>query len=127
MAVLGRVSAPVAFGMAVVMMFLGFKQWVFTLSAIAIIDEANLGKIASVLAYVLFIAAAQSLMLAPIIASAFGPDHYSKKIEAMLGWLERNSRAITIGVSLIFAVWFLSKSTADLLGQRGAALTAETF
>ena len=37
---LGRISAPVAFGMAVVMMFLAFKQWVFTLSAIAIIDEA---------------------------------------------------------------------------------------
>lgn len=125
LAALGRVSAPVAFGMAVVMMFLGFKQWVFTLSAIAIIDEANLGKIASVLAYVLFIAAAQSLMLAPIIASAVAPAGSSKIVAAMLGWLERNSRAITIAVSLIFAVWFLSKSAAELLGEHSAALIGE--
>lgn len=127
MAALERVSAPVAFGMAVVMMLLGFKQWVFTLSAIAIIDEANLGRIASVVAYVLFIAAVQSLMLAPIIASAVAPAKSSKTVVAMLGWLERHSRAITIGVSLIFAVWFLFKSAAELLSQHGAALTAESF
>lgn len=123
MAALGRVSAPVAYGMAAVMIFLGFKQWVFTLSAIAIIDEANLGRFASVLAYLLFIAAVQSLMLAPIIASAVAPAQSSKIVAAMLGWLERNSRAITICVSLIFAVWFLSKSVAELLGQHNAPLT----
>lgn len=127
MAALGRVSAPMAFGMAVVMMSLGFKQWIFTLSAIAIIDEADLGKIVSVLAYILFIAAVQSLMLAPIIASAAAPAQSSKPVAAMLGWLERNSRGITIAVSLIFAVWFLSKSAAELLGPRSAALTAQAL
>jgi len=45
----------------------------------------------------------------------------------MLGWLERNSRVITITVSFIFAVWFLSISTAELLGQRSAALTTGTL
>ena len=113
---IGRVSEPVAFGMAMLMMFLAFKQWVFTLSAIAIIDEAKLGKLASVIAYLLFVVAAQSLMLAPIIVSARGTAQSSKTIAAMLGWLERNSRAVTIVVSLIFAVWFLSKSSAELFG-----------
>jgi hypothetical protein len=127
MAAIGRVSAPVAFGMAVVMMSLGFKQWVFTLSAIAVIDEAKVGKIATVIAYLLFIVAAQSLMLAPIISSAFAPSQSSKIVGAMLSWLERNSRAITIAVSLVFAVWFLSKSAAELLGYRIEAFTTETF
>jgi hypothetical protein len=127
MEALGRVSAPVAFGMAVVVMFLGYKQWVFTLSAIAVIDEANLGRIASVIAYLLFVAAVQSLMLAPIIAKAIAPAQSSKIVAATLSRLERNSRAITIGVSLVFAVWFLSRSAAELLGQPGAALTAETW
>jgi len=113
-AALNRISAPAAFGMAVVMMFLGFKQWVFTLSAIAIIDEAKMGKIGSVLLYLLFIAAAQALMLTPIIASALTPNKSSKIVGVMLGWLERNSRAITVAVSLIFGVWFLSKSAAAL-------------
>ena len=127
MAALGRISAPTAFGMAAVMMSLGFKQWVFTLSAIAIIDEAKVGKIGSLLTYLLFIAGAQSLMLTPIIASALAPAQSSKIVEATLGWLERNSRAITIVVSLIFAVWFLSKSASELLGHRGDVFPAETF
>jgi uncharacterized BrkB/YihY/UPF0761 family membrane protein len=122
MAALGRISAPVAFGMAMAMMFLGFKQWVFTLSAIAVIDEAKLGKIASIVTYLLFIATAQSLMLAPIIASAIAPAQSSKIVAAMLGWLERNSRTITIVVSLVFAMWFLSKSAAELFDERNRAL-----
>ena len=127
MAALRRISAPKAFGMAAVMMFLGFKQWVFTLSAIAIIDEAKMSKIGTVLTYLLFIAGAQALMLAPIIASALAPAQSSKIVEATLGWLERNSRAITIVVSLIFAIWFLSKSALELLGHRSEAFPAETL
>jgi hypothetical protein len=116
-AALSGMSAPAACGTAVVMMFLGFKQWVFTLSAIAIIDEAEIGKIGSVLTYLLFIVAAQALMLAPIIAAALAPAQSAKLVGAKLAWLERNSRVITIVVSLIFAVWFLSKSAAELLGH----------
>lgn len=127
MAALNRMSPLAAFGMAVVMMFLAFKQWVFTLSAIATIDEAKLGRIGSVLTYLAFIAAAQVLMLAPIIASTFAPAKSSRIVGGMLGWLERHSRAITIAVSLIFAVWFLSKSTAGLLGHRGESFSAEDF
>ncbi len=122
MAALNRISAPLAFGMAVVMMFLGFKQWVFTLSAIAAIDEAKMGRISNILIYLLFIAAAQALMLAPIIASALAPAQSTKIVAATLGWLERNSRAITIIVSLLFAVWFLSKSGSELLGHTGEAI-----
>jgi hypothetical protein len=123
-AALGRISAPTAFGMAVLMMFLGFKQWVFTLSAIAIIDEAKMGTIGSVLAYVLFIAAAQALVLAPIIASALAPAQSAKIVRATLGWLERHNRAITIAVSLVFALWFLSKSAAGLLGHDNKSFPA---
>jgi hypothetical protein len=126
-AVLGRISAPTAFGMAVVMMFLGFKQWVFTLSAIAIIDEAKMGAIGSVLTYILFIAAAQAFVLAPIITSAVAPARSAKIVAATLGWLQRNSRPIAIVVSLIFGVWFLSKSAAGLLGHRSELFPTETL
>lgn len=114
MSAISRMPTAAAFGMAVVMMFLGFKQWVFTLSAIAVIDEAKMGKIGGLITYLLFIAAAQGLMLGPIIAGALAPARASKMVEAMLGWLERNSRAITTAVSLIFAVWFLWKSALGL-------------
>lgn len=127
LAALSGVSAPTAFGMAVVMMFLGFKQWVFTLSAIAIIDEADLGKFGSVLLYLLFIATAQALMLAPIIVSALLPGKSSRMVGATLGWLERNSRGITVAVSLIFGVWFLSKSAAGFLVHRSELFSTETL
>jgi hypothetical protein len=57
--------------MAVVMMFLAFKQWVFTLSAIAIIDEAMLSKVGSLISYRLFIATAQALMHIATFQAAF--------------------------------------------------------
>src|SRR5262245_40817210 len=44
MTTLGAMSTPAAFGMAVVLMFVAIKQWVFTLSAIAVIDDAYLSK-----------------------------------------------------------------------------------
>jgi Sap, sulfolipid-1-addressing protein len=127
MAALCRMSAPTAFLMAAVMMSLAFKQWVFSLSAIAAIDEARMGKIGSLLTYVLFIVAAQSLMLTPIIASALAPAQSSKIVEGALHWLKRNSRAITIVVSLVFAGWFLSKSASELLAHRNEELPAGIF
>ena len=120
MTALDRVSALRAFGMGAVMMAVALKHWVFTLSAIAIIDEGNLSRIGSVLAYVFFVIGAHSLMLAPIISRAVAPAHSAKMVETMLGWLERNKRAITIVVSLAFGAWFIWR------GMRGYVVHGET-
>ncbi len=61
MATLSRMSPLTAFGMGALMMAISIKQWVFTLSAIAVIYEAPLGQTARVMAYLLFVVAAQSL------------------------------------------------------------------
>jgi len=121
MTLLGAMSTPAAFGMAVVLMFVGLKQWVFTLSAIAVIDDAYLSKLATMLAYLFFILGAQSLMLAPVISSAFAPAASAKVVEIVLRWLERKNRLITIGVSLAFGAWFLSKGVTSLVAHGGAA------
>jgi hypothetical protein len=119
MTALGGVSALTAFGMAVAMMVVGTKQWVFTLSAIAVIDDAYLGKIGTILAYLFFILAAHSLTLTPIIGTFASPTKAAKIVDIMLHWLQRNQRAITIAISLIFGAWFLSRSTSDLLAHAG--------
>jgi Sap, sulfolipid-1-addressing protein len=121
MTVLGAMSTPVAFGMAVVLMFVAIKQWVFTLSAIAVIDDAYLSKLETILAYLFFIVMAQLLMLAPIISSAVAPLYSARMREIVLRWLERNSRVITIVVSLAFGAWFLSKGVTGLVAHGGAA------
>lgn len=118
---LGGMSTPAAFGMAVVLMFVALKQWVFTLSAIAVIDDAYLSKLETILAYVFFILGAQLLMLTPVISSAFAPAYSARMVEVVLRWLERNSRMITIVVSLAFGVWFLSKGMTGLAAHGGPA------
>lgn len=119
MTVLGSMSTPTAFAMAVVLMFVGIKQWVFTLSAIALIDEAYLTNLHTILAYLFFILAAQALILAPIISSAVAPAYSARMVEIVLRWLERKSQLITIVVSLVFGVWFLAKGMGGLVAHSG--------
>jgi len=113
---LGGLSWPKAFGVGALWMAIAVKQWVFTLSAIAVIDEAKLGRAGSVLAYFVFVLAAHSLVLAPVVVSAVAPARSAKLLNAMYCWLERRNRVITIAVSSIFGVWFLGKGIAGLLG-----------
>jgi len=113
---LGGLSWPKAFGVGALWMAIAVKQWVFTLSAIAVIDEAKLGRAGSVLAYLVFVLAAHSLVLAPVVVSAVAPARSAKLLNAMYCWLERRNRVITIAVSSIFGLWFLGKGIAGLLG-----------
>jgi hypothetical protein len=116
MAILSGLSALKAFGAGALLMALAIKQWVFTLSAIAVIEDAHLGQTANVLAYLFFVVAAQSLVLAPIIVSAVAPTQSTRLLGAAQGWLERHNRVIAIAVSSIFGVWFLWKGITGLIG-----------
>lgn len=117
MATLSGMSAPKAFGAGALLMTIAPKQWVFTLSAISTIREAQLGQVGSVLAYLFFVLAAQSLVLAPVVLSVVAPAQSAKVLDAALGWLERYNRPITVAVSLIFGVWFAWQGVAGLLGS----------
>ena len=116
MAVLGGLSALQAFGVGALLMALSIKQWVFTLSAIAVIEQAPLSHTGNVLTYLFFVVAAQSLVLAPIIVSAVAPTQAARMLDAMQGWLERNSRVMVIAILLIFGVWLLWKGISGLIG-----------
>jgi hypothetical protein len=116
MAVLGGLSALQAFGVGALLMALSIKQWVLTLSAIAVIEQGELSPAGNVLAYLLFVVAAQSLVLAPILVSAVAPTQAAGMLDAMQGWLERNCRVIVITVLLIFGVWLLWKGISGLIG-----------
>ena len=60
MEILGGMSALKAFGMGALLMVLAIKQWVFTLSAIAVIEQGELSQAGNVLVYLFFVLAAQS-------------------------------------------------------------------
>lgn len=116
MAMLQGLSVAKAFGIGALLMALALKQWVFTLSAIAIVEQAGVGLAAGVLAFLLFVIGAQLLVAAPIVAYAIAPAATGKLLDTAQSWLTRYERLILTGVSLVFGLWFLWKGIAGLLG-----------
>ena len=116
MTAISRFSVLKAVGAGALFPLIAVKQWVFTLSAIGVIGEAGLGRKASVGAYLLFVIATQTLVLAPILAYALAPHWTAKPLEATRTWLERNNRAILIVMSLVIGAWFLFKGITGLTG-----------
>lgn len=116
MTALGGLSPLKAFGAGAAFIAIAFKQWVFTLTAIDVIQGAALNPAAGAGLYLLFVLATQALVLPPILAYAVAPQQTAKPLAAAQAWLERNNRPIVIGVSLVFGLWFLYKGAAGLIG-----------
>ncbi len=116
METLGSMTTPKAFGFGALFMLVAVKQWVFTLTAIAIVEEAKLPAGETLLAFVFFVLGSMALVLLPVILSAIAPKPAAQALEKTMGFLERYNRPITVGASLIFSVWFLFKGITGLMG-----------
>lgn len=126
MTAIERMPAPVAFLIGIGLMLFAMKQWLFTFSAIAVIENANFGRHVSLLAYLFFVVGAQSLMLTPIIVSAIGTTKSEKMVGALHGWLQRHYLKIAIVASLIFGAWFFWKGASGLLALGTTTTTSES-
>jgi hypothetical protein len=105
-----------AIGAGALFVAIAVKQWVFTLSAISIITEAELGGSAGVSLYLFYILTTQILVLPPILFYAVAPQRAAKPLQTAQDWLERNNRVIVMAVSFIFGLWFSYKGITGLLG-----------
>lgn len=115
MSKLSDLTALKAAGGGALLMVVGVKQWVFTLSALAVIEEAQPGLTAGIALYLLFVLATQLLALPPIIAFAVAPEKSARPLVVAQGWLQRHNRVIMIIVSFVFGAWFLFKGVSGLL------------
>jgi hypothetical protein len=113
---IGGLSAPRAVGAGALLATVAVKQWVFTLSAIGVIGEAELGGAASTGLYLIYTLATQMLVALPILAYAVAPQRAAGPLKAAETWLERHNRVIVTIVSLVFGVWFLYKGVTGLIG-----------
>jgi len=104
-----------ALGIGLTLPLVAAKLWVFTLSALTAIAAAPLDRQSSILAYLLFILLAESLLLLPIVARILFPKRSKSLLTNLSNWLTKNSRSITIWVSLIFGVFFLQSGIRGLL------------
>lgn len=116
MAGISGLSGLRAVGGGALFVAIAVKQWVFTLSAISIITQAELGRSAGVSLYLFYILTIQILVLPPILFYAIAPHRAAKPLQTAQGWLERHNRVIMIMVSLIFGLWFSYKGITGLLG-----------
>lgn len=115
MAAISRLSAAKAFGLGALLIAIAAKQWVFTLSAIGVIGVAQLSRPGSVVAFLFYVFAAESLVLAPIIVYGVVPTRSANTLETAQNWLEQHNRPIVITISTIFGVLFLWKGVTGLI------------
>jgi hypothetical protein len=105
-----------AFGIGSILIATSPNLWVFTLNAIAAISEAQLSRLNSTTAFLLFILVAELLVLLPILMRILMPDKAIKYLHTFADWLNRNNRILMIVISLVFGLYFLMKGMANLLG-----------
>jgi hypothetical protein len=104
-----------ALGMGALLTAIGAKLWVFTLSAIAVIREAELDQTTSIIAFVIYIFLAQLLLIVPLIISAVAPKASQDVLARANRWLATYNRPITVTVTLIFGVYFTYSGISGLL------------
>lgn len=104
------------FGLGAIFTLVAAKLWVFTLSAIGQIKDANLGSPSGdVIAFLLYVLGAEALLILPLLVYGVAPRQSASLLGGVTNWLERYNRPITIAVSSIFGVLFLWKGLAGLL------------
>ena len=104
-----------AFGIGAGLVLLSGKFWVFTLSAIGVIEEAQLGQPSSTVAFLLFVLLAQSLLLLAILVRVIIPGQSKSIMESISAWLTRYNRPIVLVVSLVFGSLFFIQGVSGLL------------
>lgn len=90
------------------------KFWVFTLSAIAAIEAADLSAGGAAGAFLGFVVVTQSVVLTLVAMTALLPRRSTTLLEALAGWLERRNRALVVLLGLAFGTWFLLKGLGGL-------------
>lgn len=105
-----------ALGLGALMVAVGPKLWVFTLSAIGVIAETGLVQRGGVIAYLIYILLAQILLIVAILVVVIAPQGSRAFLQQTIDWLNANNRPISIAASLIFGIYFALDGLQGLLG-----------
>jgi hypothetical protein len=112
---LDQTTALKAFGMGALGIAVGPKLWAFTLSALAIINEANLERADAIIAYAAYIVLAQILLILAILVSVVAPQSSRAILQRAIAWLTTYNRPITMTVALVFGLLFTWDGVNGLL------------
>lgn len=104
---LGNVLPLQAALVGVAFLALDPKDWITDISAVNLIAEADLGGSTSLLAYLIYILLAQSLLLIPLILTFVTPHRAQTGLATFNTWMKRHERTIEVIVATIFGLLFL--------------------
>lgn len=90
------------------------KFWVFTLGAVSVIDDADLGGRRAVVTFVLFVVLAQAVQVAALVVAFLVPTRADAILGPAAAWLTTHERVIVIIVGFVFGVWFVIKGLDGL-------------
>lgn len=105
-----------AFGMGFGLLLIGAKFWVFTLGAIGVIGEYQLGQPASSIAFLAYVMLTESLLLLFLLIRILLPERSRSLLDEVSAWLTRYNRQIIMIVSLVFGLLFFYQGVSGLLG-----------
>ncbi len=117
MVMLDTLTPAKAFLMGAGLVLISGKFWVFTLSALGVITEAQLGQPTSTVTYMLYLLLAQSLLLIAILMRIIIPGQSKSILESISAWLTRHNRVIVLVVSLVFGCLFFFQGVSGLLSK----------
>jgi threonine/homoserine/homoserine lactone efflux protein len=90
------------------------KFWVFTLTAVGAISDAELSVSSSILAFVVFVVLAGIIHFVWLGMTIVAPARAAGVLDRASAWLEGNNRVIMIVLGLVFGTWFLLKALDGL-------------
>ena len=96
-----------AFLLGAGLVLIGAKLWVFTLGALGAIGDAGLGQPAASVAFVVYVALAQGILIGVVGMAYLLPTRADAILDRVYALLERYNRAIMVAVGLVFGTWFM--------------------
>ena len=100
---LSAITPVRALGLGALLVATSSRSWLFTLAALGIISQADLDAVQSVLAFLLYVAGTELLLVTPILLSIRSAGRF----DAAAYWLEQHNRPIMIVVSFLVGGFFL--------------------
>lgn len=104
---LNRVGPWIVLGIGILWLLVSGRLWMFTLSAIGIINNAELETLPRLLAYTYYLAGAEILIGLPILVCIILPARSVAILKAWSELLTKHYRPIIISISSIFSLYFL--------------------
>jgi hypothetical protein len=104
-----------AFGLGALLVVTSARSWLFLLSAIGLISQAELSTTQRIVAFLFYVLGAELLLVAPILVAQWAPARF----DALSTWLLAYDRQITIVVSVIVGGFFLWYGAGGLIDLRG--------